>query len=136
MEALGTLEDPGDRFPEAQSRRQTIRTSSHAGKIEHSPVKRGPLWGLIAIVSPTQFPYLSGWGASTPAPPAKSTTPMSPSTSPTPPQPGTGVMDRELYLTRWSACRVAARERRRLELPGLQPGAGATTRPEPRGYRG
>jgi hypothetical protein len=51
MEALGTLEGPGDRSQEAQSQRQTIRAISRAGKIEHSPVKRGPpSGGLIAIV--------------------------------------------------------------------------------------
>jgi hypothetical protein len=35
---------------------------SHAGKIARSPLKRGPLRGLIAIVSSTQRPYPSGRG--------------------------------------------------------------------------
>jgi hypothetical protein len=38
---------------------------SHAGKIERSPVKRGPLWGLIAIVVvyAVSTTYQTGQGA-------------------------------------------------------------------------
>jgi hypothetical protein len=61
MEALGTLEDPGDRFPEAQSRRQTIRAISHAGKIERLGQARS-LWGLIAIVGVYAVSLLVGVG--------------------------------------------------------------------------
>ena len=60
MEALGSIEDPGDRFPKAQYPGQNTR---HHARPARSNVCRStavPSWDLIAIVIITQSLYLSG----------------------------------------------------------------------------